>query len=266
MKLGKFFFPGLSGVTLWLSSAVLLIKGYKITGLRPIDLPSNWISLHPALRGNAVKEIYDRCRRITLKFAEDILSGRKNYRALFDIIQDILISPVAFLYFFAGRFMIAKSFYANSKCNKCYTCVDNCPVKAIKIVDDLPYWTYKCESCMKCMNECPNRAIETAHGFIIGIMVLINSTILFMLWNLISNLFRPEWNDPLFRNAKWIIDTIVSLFLIFISYRIFHSIKRFPFFRELIEYSSLTRYKFWGRYNVKKIFSKVKKETITQDK
>lgn len=39
--------PGLSGVAQLLAALVLLLKGYRVVGMRPIDLPSNWISLHP---------------------------------------------------------------------------------------------------------------------------------------------------------------------------------------------------------------------------
>jgi len=258
MKLGKIYFPGLSGITLWLSAIVLLIKGYKIVGLRSIDLPSNWISLHPSLRGNAVILMYERCKRITDKFAEDILNGKKNFRAFFDIIQDVLISPISIGYFLAGRFMFAKSFYANSLCNKCCTCIHNCPVKAIKLVNDQPYWTYHCESCMKCMNECPNRAIETGHGFVIGLLIITNSYILIQLWDYIFSSVKFDWNDPLFRAVRSVIDTIIYFILLFVSYRIIHSLKRIPVFKQIIEYTSLTKYNFWGGYNPKKIFAQKK--------
>jgi Pyruvate/2-oxoacid:ferredoxin oxidoreductase delta subunit len=259
MKLGKIYFPGLSGITLWLASIVLLLKGYKIIGLRSIDLPSNWISLHPSLRGNAVVLIHERCKKITNKFAEDILSGRKNFRAVYDIIQDVLISPISIGYFLAGRFMFAKSFYANSFCDKCYTCINNCPVGAIKKVNDQPYWTYHCESCMKCMNECPKRAVETGHGYIIGLLIFTNSFILFHFWNYIFNFIKINEYDTLFRTARSVIDTIVYFILLFISYRVIHSIKRMPVFKQVIEYTSLTKYNFWGRYNAKKIFASRKR-------
>jgi Pyruvate/2-oxoacid:ferredoxin oxidoreductase delta subunit len=259
MKFGKIFFPGLSGITLWLAAVVLSIKGYKIVGLRPIDLPSNWISLHPGLRGNAVIQIYERCRKITEKFAGDILNNKKNYRAFYDIIQDLFISPVSIGYFLAGRFMFAKSFYANSSCDKCYTCVNNCPVQAIKLINEQPYWTVHCESCMKCMNECPKRAVETGHGFIIGLFILTNSVILIQLWDYIFNFVKLSSHYPLFNAATLVIDTVIYFILLFISYRMIHSLKRFPVFKQAIEYTSLTKYQFWGRYNVKKIFSAGKK-------
>lgn len=48
-------YPGLSGLALILPALMLRLKGYRIKGLRPLDLPSNWISLHPGLRGKSSK-------------------------------------------------------------------------------------------------------------------------------------------------------------------------------------------------------------------
>ncbi|MEI8226405.1 MAG: hypothetical protein WCG82_10820 [Bacteroidota bacterium] len=50
MKLYKLFMPGLSGVALLLPAFILWLKGYKCIGFRPVDLPSNWIPLHPGLK------------------------------------------------------------------------------------------------------------------------------------------------------------------------------------------------------------------------
>lgn len=58
MKIGSFVTPGLTGIAFILSSLLLKRKGYKIIGQIPFDMPSNWISLHPALRENAVKFIH----------------------------------------------------------------------------------------------------------------------------------------------------------------------------------------------------------------
>ena len=54
MKLAKLYLPGLSGATLLFAAIILRIKGYRIVGLRSIDLPSNWIFLHPGLKEKVV--------------------------------------------------------------------------------------------------------------------------------------------------------------------------------------------------------------------
>lgn len=252
MKMGKFFLPGLSGLALWLSVMVLWLKGYKIIGLRSIDLPSNWISLHPGLREKVVRSIHGRCNRITDKFADDIFSGKRNYRALYDIVQDILVSPIAVLYFFIGRFFLAKTFYASSKCNNCDVCIQGCPVQAIKKVGNQPYWTYRCESCMKCMNTCPQRAIETGHGYVFGLYYLIHSLGMAAFWVYISKIKLFPDDGLLFGILQWVIDAALTLALFFIGYRLIHYLKRIVILRQIIEYSSLTRYVFWRRYNFKK--------------
>ena len=254
MKIGRIFLPGLSGVALWLSALVLLIKGYKIVGLRSIDLPSNWISLHPGLADKTVLSIYERCRKITGQFAEDMFSGKNNFRAGYDIIQDCLLAPVSLLYYLVGRFVLAKSFYAGSKCTGCKICRTNCPVGAIITVAEQPFWTYRCESCMRCMNECPERAIETGHGYIVGTLFLINSWLLVHLWSRIESLVNLDRFNGFFPVLKLCLDSVVTLFILIIVYRFVHFLKKITPFRQLIEYTSLTRYSFWKRYNIRKIF------------
>ena len=258
MKLSKWFVPGLSGIALWLPAIVLLFKGYRITGLRSIDLPSNWISFHPGLKEKVVESIYAHCKKTSQGFARKILDGKKVYTAFRDIIQDILISPVAIGYFFFGRFMLAKTFYANENCDKCDLCIKNCPVKAILTVDKRPFWSYRCESCMRCMNICPKRAIEAAHLYIVGIMCLINMVIITMFWKWVAVFITiPEhngWVKLLVSITGWGI-TFISLV---VSYRLYHYLLRVPGIRQIFYYTSLTRFRFWRRYKpTKKMISEL---------
>ncbi len=133
MKLGKFITPGLSGITFMLASVLLKNKVYKIQGQIPLDMPSNWISVHPASRRKAVEYIIDKINTRVVKHTEKLLSGEKDFIALRDIIQDILIASVALGYYFIGRFVFAKSFYATYLCDECGVCLKNCPLKAIEM-------------------------------------------------------------------------------------------------------------------------------------
>ena len=110
MKMGKYFIPGLSGLAQFFSALLLLVKGYNIMGMHPIDLPSNWISIHPGVRLPVVQSIYNRRHKETKKFAEKMFSAKRDLKALRDIIQDLLIAPIGVLYYFIGRFFLAKSF------------------------------------------------------------------------------------------------------------------------------------------------------------
>jgi len=248
MKLSKWFLPGLSGIALWLSAIILLLKGYRIVGLRSIDLPSNWISFHPGLKEKVVESMYGHCKGITIKFATKILNGKKVYTAFRDIIQDLLITPVAVGYFFVGRFMLAKSFYATDACDKCDICIINCPIKAIITVDKRPFWTYRCESCMRCMNNCPKRAIETGHLYIIGIMCLINMGIIIWFWQGVERFINIPADNGWVQTGVTLTGWVLTFIVLVVSYRIFHYLLRIPGIRQLFYFTSVTRYKFWRRY------------------
>ena len=222
MKLSKLFLPGLSGMAQYFSALILLMKGYKIVGMHPVDLPSNWISLHPGLKPKVVESLHLRWKKKTEQFAETILSGKHNYRALYDLVQDLLISPVALLYYLFGRFILAKSFYADASCTNCGLCIRECPVHAIKEIDRRPFWTFRCESCMHCMNHCPSRSIQTGHGYFIGAMFLSHSVILILVWKFISRFyFLPSdnfWWDVTSMLVSW----SVTVFTFWGTYRSFH--------------------------------------------
>lgn len=72
MKIGSFITPGLTGIAFILSSLLLKRKGYKIVGQIPFDMPSNWISIHPALNERTVKfihqKIFDRVKKFPIKY------------------------------------------------------------------------------------------------------------------------------------------------------------------------------------------------------
>lgn len=253
MKMGKYFLPGLSGMAQYLSALILLIKGYKIIGMKPIDLPSNWISFHPGIKSKVVESIYRKRKLDTERFAQKVFNNKRDYRALLDIVQDLLISPIAIMYYVIGRFVLAKSFYASKDCTKCNLCIMKCPIQAIKTVDKRPYWSYRCESCMQCMNICPERAIETAHGFVIGTYYFISSILLVLIYKWLGiisiiNKFIPEWLRGI---VQFSIDIVLILFLFFSFYRIFHYLLRFKSFERLIYYTSLTHFKFWRRYKIR---------------
>lgn len=248
LKLSKLFLPGLSGIALWLAALVLTIKGYRVVGMRSFDMPSNWILLHPGLKEKVVHSIVERCQRISYGFADTILSGRTCYKAAFDIIQDLLVSPISVLYYVIGRFVLSKSFYASKECNSCNICVNSCPIKAIKLVHNEPFWTYRCESCMRCMNICPKRAIQTGHGYLFGIIYLTYTTVIAGLYIFIGKYYPIESKGFLEGTARFIIESAIVFTMLVIGYRILHRLKRVVLFRQLIEYTSLTRFKFWRRY------------------
>lgn len=241
LKLGRYVTPGLSGIAFMLSSLILKRKGYKILGQIPFDMPSNWISIHPALNENSVQYLHKKNYERVEKHANKIFSGNSDFLAHRDLVQDILISPISLAYYIVGRFVFAKSFYANANCNNCGLCVKECPVKAIKIVNNRPYWTFNCESCMKCMNSCPKQAIETAHGLLISIWIINSVLLAFLLNNLLKIEIECEF-------ISRIISTLVFFILLWLGYKFQHILLRNRIIAKLISFASLTHYRFWGRY------------------
>lgn len=255
MKLYKIFTPGLSGVALILPAFVLGFKGYRITGYRPVDLPSNWISLHPGLSKKVVDSIYTHWKPVVTHFAEKILSGKKVYRGLYDLPLDLMIAPVAIGYYLIGRFGLAKTFFASYTCDKCMLCLKNCPIGAIKQVDGRMYWTNKCESCMRCMNQCPKRAIQTIHGitFLFWFLALTFIPLLGMkaLLHLIPNFSGESWLAILFNNMAV---PALCLVAVYFGYYVMHYLVRYKWLNVLVTYTSFTKYKFWRRYKAPKEF------------
>ena len=243
MKIGSFVTPGLTGIAFILSSLLLKRKGYKIVGQIPFDMPSNWISIHPALRENAVKFIHQKNYYRAEKHAEKIFSGKNDFLAFRDLIQDILIAPVSLGYYLVGRFAFAKTFYASNKCDNCDICIKQCPVKAIEKINNRPYWTFNCESCMKCMNSCPKRAIETAHGLFIITIFLIST-----LSSLILTPLLPEnfFNDSI----RFIIVNSVFMAFLWILYKVQHLLIGKKFIGKLVSLTSLTYYRVLGTLQI----------------
>lgn len=258
MKISKLFLPGLSGLAQLLPALILRIKGYKTIGFQPMDLPSNWISLHPGIKEKVVLSIFERCKRITKTFAEKILSGEKIYKGLISLPIDLWISPTSIAYILIGRFVLAKSFVADNSCNSCKLCQNECPVNAIVMKNNTPFWTQKCESCMHCMNICPQKSIQTPHLFVLIIWWLIFSSLPVFICKLLSA--PGDFISQHFQLFAWLFMVIPGLPVLFFSYRILHFLMSFRFFNWLIRYTSLTKFPFWRRYFAPKKYLGIKSE------
>jgi len=253
LKLYKFFLPGLSGLTQILPVLVFWLKGFNVIGLQPVDLPSNWISLHPGLRKKVVDSIYNRMQIKIKHFSQKMINGKRSYIALYSLPFDVAVIPISFGYFFLGRFMLAKTFLATSKCTSCNLCVKQCPVQALKVIDERPYWTYNCESCMRCMNNCPSRAIETPHGFLTLVwIVLFNLPSILLFWIFEKygrSLLSITWYEEI---AYYSFQIALNFFFAWATYLLLYKLMRFKFVDVLVRYSSFTKYKFWRRYKAPK--------------
>jgi ferredoxin len=241
--------PGLSGVAELIAALVLTLKGYRVVAMRPVDLPSNWISLHPGLAPDVVLDLHRRCEATTRRSAARLLEGRRDLRALWDLPQDLLLAPVALAYYLSGRFVLAKTFVASADCDGCAACAKACPVQAISMRDGRPFWSATCESCMRCMNHCPRRAIETAHGFVVGMVLLVEvAKATLVLPPLLAA--WPWLGGPslLARLARTALETALLLGALLLAYRLLHRALRHRVVERLVTLTSLTHFRWWRRY------------------
>ncbi len=250
LKMGKLFLPGASGIAQVLPALILMLKGMRIVGMQPLDLPSNWLLLHPGLRKKVILSIYKRCNKIVTAFAENLMNGKKRYKALLSLPLDLALMPIALGYYFIGRFFLAKTLIATNACNQCGKCIDQCPVFSIRMVENRPYWSYSCESCMRCVNNCPTRAIETTQtysGLLAFLSFAIISPLIFIAAEALGIL---DWmnNSSLTRFLSFIFNSLVFIGVVMLSYKGLHFLMRFNFVNKVIKYTSLSTYKFWRRY------------------
>ncbi len=253
MKLFKLQTPGLGGMALWLPALILKLKGYKIRGFRPLDMPSNWITIHPGLIRSAVNFLAEKCKITLSEFTDRILKRKRVLSGILWLPLDILVFPISAGYYFFGRFALAKTFFASYKCNNCGLCIKKCPVNAISMENDRPYWSFKCESCMRCMNNCPQRAIETAHAFTVVLWWLVFSIVPYFLTKFFVD--QNIITEGFYLKHSWIILNIITIIsgfaLLFLGYRILHQLLRIKLFNKIITITSLTHFKWWNRYKYK---------------
>lgn len=242
MLIGKFITPGLTGIAFYLSAFILTLKGFSTKAILPVDMPSNWISLHPGLNDRTVKYLHEKNRERVTVFARKILSGKFHFKALLEM-YDLLLAPIALAYYFMGRFFLAKTFYASSDCNNCDICLKSCPVKAIVKVDNRPFWTFNCESCMKCMGNCPKKAIETGHGYIIGFSLIFSLVLLGVFYHYFGSFFSRIDNGLI----KMLVESALSLSLLTLWYRFVHWSMQIKVVERILVFTSFTHFKWWGR-------------------
>ena len=258
MKLSKLFLPGLSGIAMYFPALIMLFKGYKIKAMYPVDLPSNWISLHPGIRRKVIDSMVAHYEKLTKRFAQQVLSGKSVFLKSFVLLPlDMLVAPIALGYYFVGRFILAKTFIANYNCTNCGLCMEQCPTQSIILEHNRPYWKFTCESCMKCMNFCPERAIETAHSVVFLLLflliTLVNPYLSAKVTDLVVLLFGGS--KLAFESLYFVVQWSVALAIFYCGYKLLHYLMRFPRINKIITYTTLTTWKFWRRYNIPPLLS-----------
>lgn len=243
-KIFKWFAPGISGIAQILPALILLIKGFRIKGMFPLDMPSNWISVHPGFSHRTVTDIFARCRVMVDEFCKKIFSERTYFRPNVFIMLpiDIALAPIAFMYFIYGRFYFAKIFIASTDCDTCRLCETKCPTASIKIINKRPFWKFTCESCMRCINICPLKAIQVSHS--LAVLILVISSLLPIA--LILQLFYSFIPTSLIKPAGYFIRWGITLSLFFIISGFVFLLIRLKLINKVFTATSLTKY--WKHY------------------
>lgn len=251
-----FLLPGLSGSAMFIVALILLCKGYRIKGLRGLDMPSNWMFLHWGISRKYAEKIIAQGKHDVEQFAQKIFGGRRHlfsFNNLFELVFGIALVPISAGYLLIGRFGLAKLFYANWKCNSCGQCAHDCPVGAIIMKGrsvKKPYWTFACESCMHCMGYCPEKAVEASHPVAIILYFICTFSLAGVLgtWLINTNpgavplgrLLSNRWIQMLLNYAY----LLISFFLVYV---LFYYLVRIRIVNRIFSYLTLTHY--YRRYH-----------------
>jgi Pyruvate/2-oxoacid:ferredoxin oxidoreductase delta subunit len=235
---------GISGIAQVLPALILLLKGFHIRGMLPLNMPSNWIAVHPGFNQSTIAAIFARCRTMVDEFCKKILSGQFYIRpnVLIMLPIDLALAPIALGYFMYGRFYLAKIFIASTDCDTCRLCEIKCPTASIKIIDKRPFWKLTCESCMRCINICPQKAIQVSHSLAVIIPVVSSYiSIVFSLY--LFNPFAPKLS---INTPNFFIQWGIWIFKCFLVSGLVFWLIRIKLLNNLFTYTSLTKY--WKRY------------------
>ena len=241
-RIGKVYTPGLGGSANLIVALLLLIRGYRPKIWGAVDMPSNWMAIHPALSNKTCREIYQRAKKRTDILAEKIANNSTHIftpNNIYDLIPGIILLQISFMYIIFFRFFLAKLFFASHKCTSCGLCAEYCMTNAIKMIGKKrpkPYWKLRCESCMRCIGYCPHKAIEVGHSWAVILFMVAGASGLpaIVINNTVPEHLLNEW---------WIVWLTILLAFpsMVIAYYIFHLINRVHFINKLFSFTTFTR-------------------------
>lgn len=242
LKYGRVYIPGYEGGGLILPLLILWLKGYRVAGSMPLDMPSNWMSLHSSLAREKCVAMAERCRAKVEAYADRMLAGEWAIHGWAMLPLGALLLLFAPVYLIFGRLGLSKTLMATTKCRRCGMCARNCPVHAIRFVDGRPYWTFNCESCMRCISYCPRNAIQAswplAAVFYLATCGRRGWSLLHRLEELIGIRSLAERSVAL----DWLFYIGYYFLAIFVVYGVFHFLIRFKPINLLFEYTTPTRW------------------------
>jgi len=250
LKIGPVYTPGIEGTGTAIVALILALKGYRIRGAVGVDMPSNWLAVHPGLSPQAVAGIVGRAEGRVADLMDHILSGGRRFRGWMPLLIGLYFFQISLGYLLVGRLFLAKMFYASERCTGCELCAVYCPNGGIKLVGSgehrRPYWTFRCESCMRCMAYCPTRAVEANYLLGVGVYVLAaaipTATILSWLTAWIPGL---AWLSGI---PGFALETVYAVGILGLAYPLFHLLLGIGWVNRLLTLVTPTHY--YRRYHV----------------
>ena len=222
-RIGSLYTPGFEGSATALAALILALKGYRIRGAVGIDMPSNWIAVHPALPPDAVVEIIARARIKSASFVGAVLAGKRRIAGWVLFLLGLLVLPISLAYLLIGRLFLSKLFFASGLCTGCGLCAEHCPNGAISMPGPgrrRPFWTFRCQSCMRCMAYCPAQAVEVSYLWAVAIYVLAHglpiTALLIWLTTLVPALTFLR-GTPL-----WLLESVLGIAVLGAAYPLLH--------------------------------------------
>ena len=242
--MGSKLIPGMEGTAAWLVACILRLKGYRIRGVKGINMPTNWTAIHSGYDEQTSQRIIARSQSTALDFFEGVLGGQRRLQGWLPLTLGLLLLPMSLGYLLLGRFFLSKLLYASHRCIGCGLCAKHCPSQAIRMTgkaQDRPFWTFTCHSCMRCMNLCPVQAIE-ANYVLIALLVWLGTLSYAAL--LLGWLSQQVGMVTLASSitARLVVQIAGLLWITWALYALFHLLLGIPWFNRLVTKLSLTNY------------------------
>jgi len=243
-RIGPTYTPGVEGSAIYLVALILALKGYRIRVAAGVDMPTNWISLHPGLAPTTVAGIVARAETKVAGLMDIVLSGNRRLAGWGNLVFGLLVAPLSAAYMLVGRFCLGKLFFASDRCNSCGLCAEYCPNQAIRMRGRgsrrRPYWTFHCESCMRCMGFCPTQAVEASHLLAVGLFYLAAAipTTALVAWVIA----RAPLLGFLSGTPRLLLDSIFIIIAVGLAYPILHFVQGFGWVNRFLTLFTLTHY------------------------
>ena len=264
LKMGTLQIPGAAGFAAFFAALIMVLKGYRIRAIFSLDMPSNFINFHWGLHPKNVDRISDRARLRLKRLIPRILNGqrilftRNNlWESLWCIFLFWLFPIYPVLYLIFARMFMAKVMFSNLNCVGCGMCAWLCPNNAILMKNagskKRPFWTYHCENCMRCMGYCRKKAVEAGHSWAVVLYFITAVPVISYLWTWLHETmqFYPvisgHWTIEMVYTFNFLIYIVYFLAAVFLAYRIFWYLIRFPVFNTFFSLTTLTHY--YRRYH-----------------